>query len=191
MNTKEEFDDYIESVFGAITDTSTFVERMGNPEELPASIGLISMQFSHLEDLLSETIIQMLQLNEDTGHIITAELSFKVKVSIFYSLYEQLKGRYFFNSFPDFEDEYFYELVKALNKCEELRNQVLHSTYVQNYFTERKIFRRKITAKQKSGLRKVSEEINVVDLLNKADFMGGVYYELEEFGIDIMKQKDL
>ena len=119
----------------------------------------------------------------------TAELSFKVKVNVFSSLYQKLKSKYFFNTFPDFEDEYFRELVNALNKCEELRNQVMHSTFTQNYFTSEKIIRKKTTAKQKQGLKKIIEETDIIKLFNIADFIGGIEFELDEFGINIMNQK--
>ncbi len=190
MNTRKDFDEYVKSVFGAVTETATYEERVGPPEELPAVIGLIAMKFSQLEDTLSETIIKMLQLDDDRGHIMTSELSFKVKVNIFFSLYQNLKGTYLFNTFPDFEDEYFRELCKALNRCEELRNQVMHSTFVQNYLTKTKVIRQKITAKQITGLKKVSEETTIVNLFNIADYIGGVDFEMEQFGIDMMTKKD-
>src|SRR5688572_4610998 len=100
MNTRKDFDEYIKSVFGTVTETATYEERIGSPEELPAVIGMISMNFSRLEDRLSEIIIKMLQLDNDRGNIITSELSFKVKINVFFSLHQNLKDRYFFNSFP-------------------------------------------------------------------------------------------
>ncbi len=189
MNTKEDFEKFVKNTFRPVTDTSTYEERIGKPEELPAVIGLISMKFSYLEDALSNTIIKMLQLDDDRGHIITAELSFKVKVNVFASLYQKLKDNFFFNTFPGFGDEYIKELVIALNKCEEMRNQVLHSSFTQNYLDKTKIIRTKVTAKQKSGLRKTEEETNIIKLFNIADFIGQIEFHLDEFGIDIMKEK--
>ena len=190
MNTREEYEKFVNNTFRPVTDTSTYEDRIGQPEELPAVIGLISMKFSYLEDTLSNTIIKMLQLDDDRGHIITAELSFRVKVNVFASLYQKLKANFFFNAFPDFEEEYFKELVIALNKCEEMRNQVLHSSFTQSYLDKTKIIRTKVTAKQKSGLRKAKEETNIVNLFNIADFIGQVEFELDEFGINIMGEKN-
>lgn len=189
MKNRDSFEKHIKDFFGPVKDTSTFAERIGEPEELPAVIGLISMKFSHLEDILSETIIKMLQLDKARGNIITAELSYKVKVHVFASLYYELKDNFYFNSYPDFEDEYFKELIKALNKCEELRNQVMHSTFTQEYISLN-IFRKKITAKQKTGLRTTIEKTNIINLFNIADYIGGVEFELDNFGIDIMSPKN-
>ena len=189
MNTKKDFDEHVRMFFGPVTDTSPYEERIGPLEELPAIIGLISMKFSQLEASLDQTIIKMLQLDSDRGQIITAELSFRVKVGMFSSLYQNLKERYYFNTFPDFEEQYFKELIKALNKCEEQRNQVMHSTFVQDYLTKSKIIRKKITAKQKDGLKIIEEETNIIKLFNIADLIGGVEFELDQFGIDIMKEK--
>ena len=147
------------------------------------------MKFSYLEDTLSNTIIKMLQLDSERGNIITAELSFKIKVNVFSSLYHKLKDNYYFNTFPNFEDEYFKELVKGLNKCEELRNQTMHSTFTQDYLNSL-ILRKKITAKQKKGLNITEEKTNIINLFNIADYIGGVEFALDEFGIDIMTPKN-
>lgn len=190
MNTKKDFDEHIRMFFGPVTETATYAERIGPPEELPAVIGLISMKFSQLEDTLSQTIIKMLQLDNERGQIMTAELSFRVKVAIFSALYQNLKDKYFFNTFPDFDDEYFKELIKALNKCEAQRNQIMHSTFAQNYLTNSKIMRKKVTAKQKDGLKIIVEETDIIKLFNIADLIGGVEFELDQFGIGIMTEKN-
>jgi hypothetical protein len=188
VNTIEDFNKFISDVFGEVTETASFLERIGPPEELPAIIGLICMKFSYLEETLTHTIIKMLQLDEDRGQIMTAELSFKIKVNVFYALYQKLKDKYYFNTFPDFEDEYFRALTIALNKCEALRNQVMHSSFTQSYLTNSKIIRKKITAKKNTGLRKIEEVTDIVRLFNIADFITNVDNQLDEFGIDIMNE---
>ena len=65
----------------------------------------------------------------------------------------------------------------------------MHSSFTQNYLTRPKIIRRKITAKQKTGLKKIAEETDIIKLFNIADYIGGVEFELDQFGIDIMKDK--
>jgi hypothetical protein len=86
MNTQADFDKYIKDIFSGTTETASYRERVGDPEELPAVIGLISMNFSALEEILSETIIKMLQLENRIGKVITSEMAFKAKVNLFASL---------------------------------------------------------------------------------------------------------
>jgi hypothetical protein len=188
MQDRKSFEEHLE-IFAPVTDTSSYVERIGPPEELPAVIGLIAMAFSNLEATLSDTIIEMLQIDKKRGLIVTAELSFKAKLNLFSSLYHELKSDYFFNTYPGFEEEYFKELLKALNRCEENRNQTLHSAFIQNYQTQKAIIRKKITAKQKQGLTITAEKTSIVALFNIYDSILCVDEELKTFGIDIMKKK--
>ena len=192
MNTKKDFDEYVNMVFSPIKETATFEERIGPPDELPAVIGLIAIHFSNLEDELSNCILQMLQLDKDRGSIITSELSFKSKINMFSSLYNNLHGRFHFNTFPGFEKEYFMELVKALNKSEELRNQVMHSNFEYAYYDNKvKVLRKKTTAKQKIGLKHTVEETDIIALFNISDYIGNIAVELDEFQIDIMTEKNV
>ncbi len=189
MNTQEDFKKYIKETFDGTTETASYRERIGEPDELPAVLGLISMNFSSLEDMLGETIIKMLQLDNDRGLIVTSELSFKAKVNLFASLYYNLKDQYFFNTFPGFENEYFKELVKALNRIEEQRNQVIHSAFIQKYNNKLKIYRHKTTAKQKHGLKISVEETDIIKLFNIADNITCLEFELDQFQIGIMDKK--
>lgn len=188
MNTREDFNKYVRDTFGPNTETATYRERKGEPDELSSVIGMIAIDFANLEDTLSEIIIKMLQIDQERGDIVTSELSFKQKVNLFSSLYNLLKDKYFFNTFPGFEEEYFKELTKILNQCEYNRNQVIHSTFVQSYATE-KILRKKTTAKQKQGLRRLEEETSIIELFNMADKINSVVFELDQFQIDIMEKK--
>jgi len=138
---------------------------------------------------LSETIIKMLQLDDKRGQAITSEMSFKAKVNLFATLYNELKGQYYFNTFPGFEDEYIKELVKALNSVEEKRNLVIHSKFIRDYHNNQKIYRHKTTAKQKHGLKKTVEETDIIKLFNIADDIICLEFELDEFQIDIMTKK--
>lgn len=132
-------------------DTAGYQERIGVPKELPAAIGIISMSFQELENNISKRIIEMIDLRLEIGEIITAELSYKNKVNLFSSLYYERKEKYHFNSLPNYEKEYFNELLKALHKCEEMRNQILHSGIIEKWKTK-EIIKTKTTAKAKKGL---------------------------------------
>lgn len=189
MNTRADFEKYVKETFGGTTETASYRERVGDPEELPAVIGLISVNFSGLEEKLSETIIKMLQVDERRGLAITSEMSFKAKVNLFASLYNELRQEYYFNTFPGFEDAYVKELVKALNRAEDKRNLVIHSSFIRDYHNEQRIYRHKTTAKQKHGLRKTVEESDIVKLFNIADDIICLEFELDQFQIDIMLKK--
>ena len=182
MNPLEE---YIATVFNfeRNQDPSGYEERVGPPEELPAVIGRISMNFQALEDELSNRIIQMTGLDKEIGEVITAELSFKNKVNLFASLYYKLKDEYHFNSIPKYEDGFFKELLKALNKSEEFRNQILHSNVIKDWKTNQ-IIRRKTTAKAKKGLTKVNQQVDIPYLFNIADYIISMMMEVEQFFID-------
>lgn len=163
-------------------DSASYAERVGPPEELPAVIGLISINFQHLDDTLSSFITRMTNVEDEIGSIITSELSFRNKQNLFASLYYQQKDEFEFNTFPGNEAEYFKELLKALNKCEEFRNKILHSTIIKDYESD-KIKRIKITAKSKKGLTLVNQDIDIPYLFNISDSIISMQMELEEFFI--------
>ncbi|MDX8338690.1 hypothetical protein SLH46_05820 [Draconibacterium sp. IB214405] len=183
MNQLQEYIDRVFS-FEKNQDPTNYEERVGPPEALPAVIGRISMNFQSLEDELSIRIIQLLNIDKEIGEIITAELSFKNKVNLFASLYYKLKARFEFTIMVrNYEDEYFKELIKALNRCEEFRNQILHSSIIKDWSTKQ-IFRTKTTAKAKKGLNKINQQVDIPYLFNVADYIIGMLMELENFFID-------
>lgn len=167
-------------------DPAGYEERVGPPTELPATIGRITMNFQYLEDILSEKIVQMTGLDSEIGEILTCELSFKNKVNLFSSLLHKLKETHSFNFYPGYEEIHKKELIKALFKCEELRNQILHSSMVENYRTKQ-IVRTKTTSKAKRGLTKIHQEVDIPYLFNVADYIGGIEFELDQFFIEFKK----
>lgn len=181
--------EYIDTVFSfeKNLDPAGFEERVGPPDELSATIGRITMNFQHLEGELKERIIQMLELDQEKGQIVVSEMSFKNSVNLFSSLYHSLKKDYTFNGLPNFEDEYFKELLKALSKCEEMRNQILHSTIIKNWKTK-EITRKKVTAKAKYGLKITEQNIDIPYLFNVADYIISMSMEVEQFFIDFERK---
>ncbi len=187
MENIELFNQDIKEFLRIPNDKSTFEERVGLPDELSSVIGRITMNFSALEDTLSECIIKVIGQSNAVGQIITAELSFKNKINLFSSLYFELKDRVEFNAFPGLELEHFKEIIKALNKCEILRNEVIHSTFSNiTRKVKDKVIRKKVSAKQKIGLKVINEETDVIKLFNIADFIVVVAYGLDEFCITIV-----
>ncbi|NIJ46650.1 hypothetical protein FHR24_003145 [Wenyingzhuangia heitensis] len=166
--------------FDKSRDKSSYEERVGLPDELSAVMGRITMNFQYLEDCIDHIITEIfLGLDSEIGIIITAELSFKNKVNLFASLYYKLSSKRKFNLTEDLELEHFKYLVKALFKCEELRNQILHSNISMNWKTNQ-IERIKKTSKAKSGLKIIKETLNIPYLFDVSDFMNQIVVELEQ-----------
>ncbi len=159
----------------SIETGQSFEERIGEPTKFDASIGRIVQSFSFLEESLSNIITILLSFDEDLGQLITAELSFKNKLNLFSSLYKHLRRSYK-TSNQDI-DEYFQNLLKASYKAEELRNQILHSSYILNRF------RIKITSKAKKGLNKSIEKITPSYLLDVSDYICEVAMTIQQFPI--------
>lgn len=153
----------------------TFEERIGDPDKFDASLGSIVEGFSFLERTLSNVIILLLDVTNEVGNIITAELSYKNKINLFSSLFKN-NIDIFKKVQSDIETQ-FKELLSLCNKAEEIRNQIIHSSYVANRY------RVKVTAKAKKGLNKHVEEVNPDYLLDIYDFIVNVGISVEEFPV--------
>jgi len=153
----------------------TFEERIGDPDKFDASLGSIVEGFSFLERTLSNVIILLLDVTNKVGNIITAELSYKNKINLFSSLFKN-NIDIFKKVHSDIETQ-FKELLSLCNKAEEIRNQIIHSSYVANRY------RVKVTAKAKKGLNKNVEEVNPDYLLDIYDFIVNVGISVEEFPV--------
>lgn len=82
-----------------------YQERLGEPDHLSSTIGLISIAFQNLEEEISKGISKMLTVSEEMGDIITSELAYKNKLNLFASLIHKLKQTYSFNTIPNYEDD--------------------------------------------------------------------------------------
>jgi hypothetical protein len=162
-------------------------ERLGEPDHLSSAIGLISIAFQNLEEEISKGISKMLAVSEDIGDIITSELAFKVKLNLFASLIHKLKLTCNFNTIPNHQEEHITEFVKALSKCEELRNRVMHSTFIATAIGTQYI-RQKKTSRAKKGLVLVNETIDIYHLLNIYDFIASVSMAIDEFFIGFKRR---
>jgi len=151
----------------------TFEERIGKPGKFCASLGRVIVGFSFLEQTLSNVIILLLGVTNEIGNILTAELSYQNKINLFPSLFKH-NIETFKNVHNNIETQ-FKELLSLCNKAEELRNQIIHSSYVANRY------RIKVTAKAKKGLDKNIEEVNPDYLSDIADFIVSVGMNVEEF----------
>src|ERR1700731_721313 len=134
----------------------SFAERVGDPEELDAAIGKITLDFQYLEDTARNLIVLLSKADSKVAHIMTAELSFRQKLDVLASLVRHLLPTLSPSSDgPSAQDaqEALRELVVVCRRAEEFRNTYLHS----RYFRER---RSKISAKGKQGLRVYREAVD-------------------------------
>lgn len=184
IENKNDFNSYKNNVFNFNRSNASYIERIGEPDELSSVIGLISMGFQRLEDVLSAFIIEMIDVDVTKGKIIVAELSFTNKVNMFCSLFHLLKNEKNFNCGSFDKEDYFKELTKAMLRCQEDRNRVIHSSFLQNFKTDFEIIRNKMTAKSKKGLLETNERIDIPYLFDIYDYIISISMEVEEFFID-------
>lgn len=184
IENKNDFNSYKNDVFNFNRSNASYIERIGEPDELSSVIGLISMGFQRLEDVLSAFIIEMIDVDIGKGKIIVAELSFTNKVNMFCSLFHLLKNEKNFNYGNFDKEDYFKELTKAMLRCQEDRNRVVHSSFLQNFKTDFEIIRNKMTAKSKKGLLETHEKIDISYLFDIYDYIISISMEVEEFFID-------
>jgi hypothetical protein len=145
------------------------------------------VSFSELEDRLSEAIDSLIGGNDGTGSIVAAELSFRAKVNLFASLVRhRADGRYF--TVPDAAvSEVLQELCNNIFKAEELRNAVLHSSWIELDMSDGKVVRRKATAKSKHGFRVTEEEIGSGYLLDVVEFTSVVACDVVGFMSELQR----
>ena len=158
----------------------TFEERTGEPDEFSCAIGRIAIWFSGLEDEITHTIANILRLDETTSGILTAELSFKGKIHLLSSL---VRARYDISTSIGSSSlqEYLSELVARVFEAEQLRNQIMHSSWIGPFLRDGRAERRKVTAKAAKGHLITSEKVDSAYLLDIADFICYIMMEVENF----------
>jgi len=143
-------------------DNVNEVDHKGNPYTVESAIGRIVLNFADLEREFSSVIAFLLQVKPEAGSTVTAELSFKNKLNLISALYRQCT--------VDQESlDWFSALMKLLQKCEELRNQIVHS----HWFDAREagVLRVKPANSQRKGHFVKSEELLPMHLMNISDYI--------------------
>lgn len=146
----------------------SFEEAVGDAEPLNDAVGRIAMNFGALEEALSSSIIYLLGTDTQKGLTITSEMSFKSKLHVMASLIKQEYEKKPL-SFPESD---FQDLIKMCSKSEELRNKLLHSSWVYDHSKKTsEIRRRKVSAKIKHGYKKDEEPLTPGQVLDIADYI--------------------
>jgi hypothetical protein len=165
----------------------SFSERGATVDEFCTAIGMIALSFSELEDCLGEAIDSLIGGNDGTGSIVAAELSFRMKVNLFASLVRHRAGGRSFTVPNAAVSEVMQELCNNIFKAEELRNAVLHSSWIESDMFDGKVVRRKATAKSKHGFRITEEEVGSGYLLDIVEFTGGVAGDVVGFMSELQR----
>lgn len=155
----------------------SFAERIGDPEEIDAAIGRVIESFSFLEESLANIITILLDVDNEVGEIVTSELSFKGLLNLFSSLFKYKYDRGDFVVEDEDPEERLKELLKLCYRAEEERNKIVHSSYVARRYRVKK------TAKARSGLKTIIENLDASRMLDISDFIGTVGMHVQEFPV--------
>ena len=140
---------------------------------LALELGRIVIGFAQIEGVFRHLAWNLIQSDQFTGQVITAELSFKSLLSLISSLIKlKLKGQ-------EIEAE-IDQRIKRANQLEELRNTYMHSRWGV-YENIEETLRFKQVAKQKMGLRTTHMiKDHTAEVRQAADEMYQLYDEILE-----------
>jgi hypothetical protein len=102
--------------------TEQLVQSLNSWEEGLARLGECIVEFQRIEDGLSMCISQMIGRSRKVGEIVTSEMCFRAKVSVYGALFLHSLRK---ESLPDDVSE----LLKRLHWAEEQRNTLVHSLW--------------------------------------------------------------
>lgn len=165
----------------------SFAGRGGIPDEFCTALGMVAVTFSDLEDQFGATIASLLSGDSDTGAIVVAEMSFRAKVNLFASLVRHSAGNRTFSAPNAPIVEVLQDLCTNVFKAEELRNTVMHSSWVGLDMCDGRIVRRKATAKSRHGFRVAEEEVDSGYLLDIVEFIDSVVTDVVGFASELQK----
>ncbi|GBE56574.1 hypothetical protein BMS3Bbin16_00783 [archaeon BMS3Bbin16] len=153
------------------------------PEAIYHSIGKIVFNFSDLERKISLGIQDMLGVDDEEINIITSGLTYRLKLDLMSSLYHNYKSKRKFNVGIFDSDEYFKDLIKACDKCGELRNKIVHSSWniEYSYFDWKSQVIEDKKVKRNKGLIKNKKEVTPAFLLDIADYFWYISTKVEGF----------
>jgi hypothetical protein len=123
-------------------------------DEHLAAIGQIVVSFQSLEFELAAGIGSILGVNQKVQDVLTSELSYKKLVSVFGVMYRLHVG----------ESSEINLLTRKLFAVEEVRNQLIHSTWGGGWNAEAAVTRFKVSARNGKGHQVSIESYSVKDL---------------------------
>jgi len=139
-------------------------------EQGVGKLGECIVQFQRIEEVLSICISAMVGRTKTIGRIVTAEMSYRAKVSVYRALFIHHSG-----ANPLHED--ISDLVRRLTWAEQERNQLVHSLWDASEELPETIKRSK-AACRKQGLKVDQEHIAPEDLEDLANLYEGIATDL-------------
>ena len=137
-------------------------------EEFLKAVGRMTINFAHLEFVISLLCGSNMKTVHPINEIVTSELSFKQLINITLSIlkitHETEPGKL----------THITNLLKKSFELEQKRNSITHSFYGTSDEVDTKIIRNKITSKGKAGFQRHVELIDAAMVNTLADTMEGV-----------------
>ena len=169
----------------------TYEEREGEPDAFASAIGCLTMQFSNLEDKISEAITSLPGAPGALGDFVISERSFRSKLKVFESLVRECDraGTRRFNVGNASLEEDFGELLASCLEADELRNSVMrHSLWIAHRRGETPTITKQGPPSQQGSPVAEVQEVDASYLMDIADFMmclaedvGQFMYNVDEF----------
>lgn len=153
-----------------------------------SALGRLTYAFGNLEEVISRTIAELIDINDySIAEIVFSALSFRKTLDVVDALF-----RYQIND-PDILAE-LKALVLNAGKCEELRNQYVHSswgTYIKTVNKEDSVIikRSKSALKRGKGIKSVVEKVTPSEICDVADFIGKTINQCEELIYSVQDYK--
>lgn len=136
------------------------------------------MNFSVLEDEVSSAITYLLQTTPTKGLLITGEMSYRAKINVMASL---MRTEYQTGTLTEpISEEDFNDLLYMCQKAEELRNKLLHSSWIFDH-AKKEVRRRKLSAKMKNGFVHQEEPLKPGQILDVADYISYTAVSVDEY----------
>jgi hypothetical protein len=135
-----------------------------------AQLGEAIAYFQHLEDTISDCIASLAARDRKVGRIVSSELSFRAKISVFVALFLHRTG---LSELP----EDMREFIGRLYEAEQRRNTIVHSSWDANLQKPSAIVRRK-RACRRNGLLEVREHVEPLVLEEDKETFEGLGKDL-------------
>jgi hypothetical protein len=137
-------------------------------------VGVVCIEFSKLEYFLGNLCSKLIGPDGNIGSMVAAECSFARLVALAKSLV------YHKSSDVNVRKE-FDALLPMLTRAEEMRNTVLHSTWMISIGGNTEFARSKTTSKLKKGLHREIESVSADSLKSTGEFIAKTFNALMDF----------
>lgn len=143
-------------------------------------IGRIVHLQTEIEEVINQTISDLICLDDPVGIALTSELSFKNKLAVSMALIRHAIG----SSHPTFNK--LIELTESLRKFEEFRNKTAHSLWLEDNDSKH-IIRRKTKTTARNGVHYQEDAISISDMRTIINNANAAIKQWQELSYEISK----